>query len=207
DDRLSSVPNTSNTSNTSLHSLLRYPGSRSSCTSSDGLLNSAAKAWSQTQDSIREGTAEGMTHPDGTKNIPGTCIRKAGRLSVQESYEPQGTSFGSGIHNPVGLHLRSYRSSEGLESLWKAEKHHEAFPGVVAGAVISGLFECQCSDFVRVGPRLTGRVVPRFGFLEAGGLQDLRKPQNISVKGVGQIPHLPYRLELIHGFVNVASHG
>jgi acyl-coenzyme A thioesterase PaaI-like protein len=88
---------------------------------------------------------EARTHPDGTVNVPGTCVRKPGRLSIQETYEPQGMSFGNGPSNPHGLRLQSFRSGTpgGLESRWQAKEMFEGFPGLVAAGIIATLMECQ----------------------------------------------------------------
>jgi hypothetical protein len=45
-------------------------------------------------------------HPDGTSNVPGTCVRQPGRLSIQETYEPQGMSFGNGATAFLGVRVR-----------------------------------------------------------------------------------------------------
>eukprot|EP00959_Pyramimonas_sp_CCMP1952_P015941 337008-Pyramimonas_sp.AAC.1 len=37
-----------------------------------------------------------LVHPDGTPGEPGMCVRKAGRLSLQELYDPESTAFGGG---------------------------------------------------------------------------------------------------------------
>lgn len=87
-------------------------------------------------------------HPDGTANTPGTCVRAPGRLSIQEAYEPRGVSFGSGLANPIGLQLRSYRP-EGplvagtLEAEWEAGEEHQGIPGVVAGGILGAIVENQ----------------------------------------------------------------
>ena len=87
-------------------------------------------------------------HPDGTQNRPGTCVRGGGRLSVQESYEPEGQSFGSGPKNSMGLGLKSFRPSREappgtLESEFVAAEHLCGFPGVVCGGVLGVLVESQ----------------------------------------------------------------
>ena len=92
------------------------------------------------------GTPE--AHPDGTRNRPGTCVRRGGRLSVQESYEPGGQSFGSGPKNSLGLGLKSFRPSKEappgtLESEFVAAEHLCGFPGVVCGGVLGVLVESQ----------------------------------------------------------------
>mmetsp|Transcript_20647 Transcript_20647/g.24806 ORF Transcript_20647/g.24806 Transcript_20647/m.24806 type:complete len:326 (-) Transcript_20647:684-1661(-) len=84
-------------------------------------------------------------HPDGTENTAGSCVRAPGRLSVQESYEPDGCGFGGGPANKQGLQLKSYRTADGqgLESEWVAAEHYQAFPGVMAGGVVGAALECQ----------------------------------------------------------------
>ena len=41
------------------------------------------------------------------------------------------------------LHLRSFRSKEGLTALVKFHPQCQAFPGIVHGGAVSTLFECQ----------------------------------------------------------------
>jgi len=82
-------------------------------------------------------------HPDGTPNVPGTCVNIPGRLSVQETYEPHGSGWGGGGANPHGLQLKSFRTPTGLESRWLPAAHFQGFPGILSGGVVASLFESQ----------------------------------------------------------------
>ena len=83
------------------------------------------------------------------------------RLSVQETYEPAGRSFGSGQHNAYGLKLRSYRLQaplverdedaggrgagaaqiSGLETPVTFSSHHNGFPGLACGGIVGAAME------------------------------------------------------------------
>jgi acyl-coenzyme A thioesterase PaaI-like protein len=65
--------------------------------------------------------------------------------SVQELYSPKGTCFGCGPANEKGLRIRSIPSGEGdeLRATWRAEPHHEAFPGMLNGGIIGALLDCH----------------------------------------------------------------
>lgn len=93
-------------------------------------------------------------HPDGTKNVRGTCImtENSERLSVQESYDAGGKSFGSGLQNLHGLQLRSYRVltpgangksviSSNLQSFIEFKEHHIGFPGLACGGIVGCAME------------------------------------------------------------------
>jgi len=73
------------------------------------------------------------------------CVRKEGRFSVQEMYEPEGTSFGAGPASTNGLKLKSYRNAlnDGLESIWTGREDLCAFPGILAGGIVATLIETQ----------------------------------------------------------------
>lgn len=65
-------------------------------------------------------------------------------LSLQERYAPNGICFGCGVVNDKGLHIRSF-PGEGDEVVaeWRAEPHHQAFPGVLNGGIIGALLDCH----------------------------------------------------------------
>lgn len=70
----------------------------------------------------------------------------ANSLSIQEKYAPANSCFGCGPANKSGLRIRSFPSGgEGDELVadWTAEKHHEAFPGMLNGGIIGALLDCH----------------------------------------------------------------
>ena len=64
-------------------------------------------------------------------------------LCVQERYAPRNHCFGCGPANPKGLRIRSFPDGEDLVLEWRAERHHEAWPGVINGGIIGTLFDCH----------------------------------------------------------------
>ncbi|MGI8408813.1 MAG: PaaI family thioesterase [Pyrinomonadaceae bacterium] len=65
--------------------------------------------------------------------------------SLQETYAPQGICFGCGVKNDKGLHIRSFADDGEVVAEWKAEPHHEAFPGVLNGGIIGALLDCHAN--------------------------------------------------------------
>lgn len=63
--------------------------------------------------------------------------------SLQETYSPHGICFGCGPANPKGLHIRSFVDGDEVVAEWKAEEHHQAFPGVLNGGIIGALLDCH----------------------------------------------------------------
>lgn len=63
--------------------------------------------------------------------------------SLQEKYAPQNTCFGCGPSNPKGLRIRSFVKGDEVVAEWKAEKHHEAYPGALNGGIIGALLDCH----------------------------------------------------------------
>ncbi len=63
--------------------------------------------------------------------------------SLQEKYAPQSTCFGCGPANAQGLHIRSVVRGDDVVAKWKAEPHHEAFPGALNGGIIGALLDCH----------------------------------------------------------------
>jgi acyl-coenzyme A thioesterase PaaI-like protein len=51
--------------------------------------------------------------------------------------------FGCGPKNEKGLRIRSFADGDELVAEWRAEKHHEAFPGVLNGGIIGALLDCH----------------------------------------------------------------
>ena len=65
--------------------------------------------------------------------------------SLQERYAPTNSCFGCGPANAKGLRIRSFPDGDDVVMEWKAEPHHEAFPGVINGGIIGALFDCHCN--------------------------------------------------------------
>ncbi len=63
--------------------------------------------------------------------------------SLQETYAPNGICFGCGVANEKGLRIRSFPNGEEVTAEWKAEPHHEAFPGMLNGGIIGALLDCH----------------------------------------------------------------
>lgn len=63
--------------------------------------------------------------------------------SLQEQYSPNGICFGCGPANVKGLHIRSFPEGDEVVAEWRAEAHHEAFPGVLNGGIIGALLDCH----------------------------------------------------------------
>jgi acyl-coenzyme A thioesterase PaaI-like protein len=62
--------------------------------------------------------------------------------SLQEIYAPHGRCFGCGPENEKGLRIRCFAEGDGIKAEFRAEPHHEAFPGVVNGGIIGTLLDC-----------------------------------------------------------------
>jgi acyl-coenzyme A thioesterase PaaI-like protein len=63
--------------------------------------------------------------------------------SVQEQYAPTNMCFGCGPANDKGLRIRSFVEGDELVCEWKAEPHHQAFPGVLNGGICGALLDCH----------------------------------------------------------------
>jgi acyl-coenzyme A thioesterase PaaI-like protein len=63
--------------------------------------------------------------------------------SVQERYAPGNACFGCGPANAKGLHVRSFERGDELVAEWRAEKHHEAFEGMLSGGITGTLLDCH----------------------------------------------------------------
>jgi acyl-coenzyme A thioesterase PaaI-like protein len=66
--------------------------------------------------------------------------------SLQEQYAPESACFGCGPANEKGLHVRSFPADGGGDEVvceWRAEPHHEDFPGVLTGGIVGALLDCH----------------------------------------------------------------
>lgn len=63
--------------------------------------------------------------------------------SLQETWAPNSICFGCGPVNTHGLRIRSFVHGEEVICDWKAESHHEAFPGMLNGGIIGALLDCH----------------------------------------------------------------
>lgn len=64
-------------------------------------------------------------------------------LSLQERFAPATTCFGCGPANAQGLRIRSFEEGDAVVARWRAQKHHEAFSGVVNGGIVGALLDCH----------------------------------------------------------------
>jgi acyl-coenzyme A thioesterase PaaI-like protein len=63
--------------------------------------------------------------------------------SLQEIYAPNGICFGCGVANDKGLRIRSFPEGAEVVAEWRAESHHQAFPGMLNGGIIGALLDCH----------------------------------------------------------------
>jgi acyl-coenzyme A thioesterase PaaI-like protein len=63
--------------------------------------------------------------------------------SLQERYAPRNACFGCGPANERGLRIRSFERGDEVVAEWKAEKHHEAFDGMLSGGICGTLLDCH----------------------------------------------------------------
>ncbi len=66
--------------------------------------------------------------------------------ALQDQYSPQSACFGCGPANSKGLRIKSIPPETvggKVVAEWKAEKHHEAFPGMLNGGIIGSLLDCH----------------------------------------------------------------
>ena len=66
-----------------------------------------------------------------------------GEPSLQERYAPRNGCFGCGPANDKGLRIRSFEQGDALVAEWRAEKHHEAFDGMLSGGITGTLLDCH----------------------------------------------------------------
>ncbi len=64
-------------------------------------------------------------------------------LSLQQRYSPASICFGCGPANEKGLHINSVPDGDEVVAEWRAEKHHQAFPGMLNGGIIGALLDCH----------------------------------------------------------------
>ena len=62
---------------------------------------------------------------------------------LQDTYSPDGICFGCGPKNEKGLRIKSRVNDGDVVATWHAEKHHEAFPGVLSGGIAGTLLDCH----------------------------------------------------------------
>lgn len=62
---------------------------------------------------------------------------------LQETYAPHNACFGCGPANDKGLRIRSVVKGDEVVANWRAEAHHEAFPGMLNGGIIGALLDCH----------------------------------------------------------------
>jgi acyl-coenzyme A thioesterase PaaI-like protein len=62
---------------------------------------------------------------------------------LQERYAPHNACFGCGPSNTQGLRIRSFVRGDEVVAEWRAEPHHEAFPGMLSGGITGTLLDCH----------------------------------------------------------------
>jgi acyl-coenzyme A thioesterase PaaI-like protein len=64
-------------------------------------------------------------------------------LSLQQKYSPHSICFGCGPTNEKGLQINSFPDGDEVVAKWRAEMHHQAFPGMLNGGIIGALLDCH----------------------------------------------------------------
>jgi acyl-coenzyme A thioesterase PaaI-like protein len=64
-------------------------------------------------------------------------------VGLQQTYAPHATCFGCGPANAQGLRIESVPQGEEVVCEWRAEPHHQAFPGMLAGGIAGTLLDCH----------------------------------------------------------------
>jgi len=65
------------------------------------------------------------------------------KKSLQETYAPANRCFGCGPANEMGLRIRSFVEGDALVAEWRAQEHHQAFPGILNGGIAGALLDCH----------------------------------------------------------------
>jgi acyl-coenzyme A thioesterase PaaI-like protein len=63
--------------------------------------------------------------------------------SLQDQYAPSNRCFGCGPANEKGLRIKSFAQGDECVAEWRAEPHHEAFPGMLNGGILGALLDCH----------------------------------------------------------------
>lgn len=63
--------------------------------------------------------------------------------ALQDRYAPHCACFGCGPANERGLRIKSVPRDDEVVATWRAEPHHEAFPGMVSGGILGTLLDCH----------------------------------------------------------------
>ena len=63
--------------------------------------------------------------------------------SLQDKYSPASICFGCGPANEKGLNIKSFAQDGEVTAEWRAEEHHQAFPGMLNGGIIGALLDCH----------------------------------------------------------------
>lgn len=69
--------------------------------------------------------------------------RMSAPRGVQDEYAPSSICFGCGPANEKGLRIKSRWEGDAFVATWRAEPHHQAFPGVLNGGIIGALLDCH----------------------------------------------------------------
>lgn len=63
--------------------------------------------------------------------------------AVQDQHSPHGICFGCGPANKQGLQIKSRWEGDEFVARWRAQPHHQAFPGVLNGGICGALLDCH----------------------------------------------------------------
>lgn len=65
--------------------------------------------------------------------------------SLQQRFAPDLKCFGCGPKNPQGLRIESHVRGDEVVAEWRAQPHHEAYPGMLNGGIVGALLDCHCN--------------------------------------------------------------
>jgi acyl-coenzyme A thioesterase PaaI-like protein len=62
---------------------------------------------------------------------------------LQDELAPRSICFGCGAANPKGLQIKSRWEGDAFVCRWRAQPHHQAWPGVLNGGIVGALLDCH----------------------------------------------------------------
>ncbi len=61
-----------------------------------------------------------------------------------QDHMPENVCFGCGIHNPDGLHIKSYWDGEEAVCNWESQEKFHGWANLLNGGIIATIIDCHC---------------------------------------------------------------
>lgn len=80
-----------------------------------------------------------------------------------QDFTPDNVCFGCGVHNPEGLHIKSFWDGDVAVCRWLSKEKYHGWPNLLNGGILATIIDCHCmGSAMAYAYRMEGRTLSSF---------------------------------------------